>query len=47
MDASASAPYVALSKFLVVEDVITRSLTASGHLDGADDASAKPHELEL
>ena len=34
-------PYVALvSKFWVVEDVITRSRTASGHVDGAaDDAS--------
>jgi hypothetical protein len=33
-------PYVALvSKFWVVEDVISRSRTASGHVDGADDAS--------
>ena len=41
MGTSASAPYVALvSKFWVVEDVITRSRTASGHVDGAaDDAS--------
>jgi hypothetical protein len=40
MGTSASAPYVALvSKFWVVEDVITRSRTASGHVMGADDAS--------
>jgi tripartite-type tricarboxylate transporter receptor subunit TctC len=33
MGTSASAPYVALvSKFWVVEDVITRSRTASGHV---------------
>jgi hypothetical protein len=30
-------PYLALvSKFWAVEDVITRSRTASGHVDGAD-----------
>jgi len=31
-------PYLAfISKFWAVEDVITRSRTASGHVDGADD----------
>jgi hypothetical protein len=34
-------PYVAfVSKFWAVEDVITRSRTASGHVDGADDLLA-------
>jgi hypothetical protein len=34
-------PYVAfVSKFWAVEDVITRSRTASGHVDGVGDLQA-------
>ena len=40
MGTSASAPMLRWFQFWVVEDVITRSRTASGHVDGAaDDAS--------